>query len=163
MAARAFISCGQREGEQVVAQAIAHALTNLVGLQAYVALDAQSIQDVSSGILGELRRSDYYVFVDFCRDPLSGSDEGLFRGSLFSHQELAIAYALGFEHALFFRERNVKLEGVCAYIASNATVFEDRSTLPALVAAAAKGRGWNPGYSRNLVLGPLRLSDELIQ
>src|SRR5258708_33698663 len=155
MAARAFISCGQREGEEVVAQAIASGLLNLLGLRASVALDVQSIQDVNSGILGELRRSDYYVFVDFCREPLSGSGEGLCRGSLFSHQELAIAYALGFEHALFFRERNVKLEGVCAYIASNATVFDDRFTLPALAAAAAKERGWNPGYSRNLVLGPV--------
>jgi hypothetical protein len=162
MGARVFISCGQREGERDVAQAVAGWLTGK-GFQPYVALEAQSIQDVNTSIIGELRRSDYYIFIDFRRDPLSGADEGQFRGSLFSHQELAIAYTMGFEYALFFREKGVKLEGMCAYIASNATPFEERSSLPELIADAVELRGWSKEYSRNLIVGPLRFPEDVIQ
>jgi hypothetical protein len=163
MGARVFISCGQRDGEREVAQAVAQWFASR-GFRPYVALEAQSIQDVNSGIIGELRRADYYVFVDFRRERLVGAvaDEP-FRGSLFSHQELAIAYAMGFDHAIFFRESGVKLEGVCAYLASNATRFENRSDVPQLVADAVERRGWHVGYSRNLVVGPLRLTEELLQ
>ncbi len=162
MAARVFISCGQRDGERDVAQAVARWLLSK-GFRPFVALEAQSIQDVNTHIIGQLRRSDYYIFIDFRRDRLSGADEGQFRGSLFSHQELAIAYAMGFEHALFFREQGVKLEGMCAYVASNATPFEDRSRLPELIADTVQQRAWNTEYSRNLVVGLLRLTDEVIQ
>lgn len=163
MAARVFISCGQRDGERQIARAVAEWFT-AEGFRPYVALEVQSIQDVNSGIIGELRRSDYYVFIDFRREPLgvsSGKQE--YRGSLFSHQELAIAYALGFEHAIFFREAGVRLEGVCAFMTSNATEFEDHSVVPTLVAEAARRRGWTPDYSRNLVVGPLRWSEQPIQ
>jgi hypothetical protein len=162
MSARVFISCGQRDGERQIAAAVAEWLVSR-GYRPYVALEAQSIQDVNSGILGELRRADYYVFIDFRREFIGGGEDGQFRGSLFSHQELAIAYAMGFEHAIFFREAGVRLEGVCAYLASNATRFDDRAAVPALVAEAVNVRGWRPEYSRNLVVGPLRMSDEMIQ
>ena len=164
MGARVFISCGQRDGERQVAQEVAQWFSAR-GFRPYVALEAQSIQDVNSGIIAELRRSDYYVFIDFRRELLQDGEQNLYRGSLFSHQELAIAYAMGFEHAVFFRECDVKLEGVCAYMASNATPFESGSEVPDLVANAVTRRGWHAGYSRNLVVGPLRLTgaNEIIQ
>jgi hypothetical protein len=162
MPARVFISCGQRQGEREVAGAIAAWLRGQ-GFYPYVALDAQSVQDVDSGIIGELRRSDFYVFVDFRRECIGKSDgrDG-YRGSLFSHQELAIAYTMQFEHVLFFRQRGVRLEGICAFIASNAKLFDDPSDVPALVAAAVEQRKWRTEYSRNLVIGQLRLSDEIV-
>jgi hypothetical protein len=162
MSARVFISCGQRDGEREIAQAVAQWFATR-GYRPYVALEAQSIQNVNSGILGELRCADYYVFIDFRREAIGDGGDERFRGSLFSHQELAIAYAMGFEHAIFFREAGVKLEGVCAYLASNATRFEDRNAVPSLVAQAVELRNWQPEYSRNLVVGPLRMSDEPIQ
>lgn len=162
MGARVFISCGQRAGEREIAQAVAQWFTSR-GFRPYVALEAQSIQDVNAGIIGELRRSDYYVFIDFRRELLDGTEQPAYRGSLFSHQELAIAYTMGFEHAVFFRESGVRLEGVSAYTASNATGFEDRSRVPDLVADAVQRRGWHAGYSRNLLAGPLRMTDENIQ
>jgi hypothetical protein len=162
MSARVFISCGQRDGEREVAQAIAQWFATR-GYRPYVALEAQSIQDVNSGILGELRRADYYVFIDFRREPIADDGDDRFRGSLFSHQELAIAYAMEFEHAVFFRESGVRLEGICAYLASNATRFDDRAAVPYLVAQAVNLRNWRPEYSRNLLVGPLRMSEELIQ
>lgn len=38
------------------------------------------------------------------------------RGSLFSHQELVIAYVMGFEHVIFFFEDGVNLEGLGEYM-----------------------------------------------
>jgi hypothetical protein len=160
MPARVFISCGQRDGERQVAQAIADWFLSC-GFLPFVALEAQSVQDINSGIIRELRRSDYYVFVDFRREAIV--DAEAHRGSLFSHQELAIAYAMAIEHALFFREEGVVLEGFAAFMASNATVFNDRTQLPTLVAEAARRRGWTSDYSRNLVVGELRLTSELLQ
>ncbi len=160
MPARVFISCGQRDSERQIAQAVADWFSSR-GFRPYVPLEAQSVQDINSGIIRELRRADYYVFFDFRREALAGSGEH--RGSLFSHQELAIAYATGFEHALFFREADVALEGFAAFMASNATIFNDRALLPVLVADAVGRRGWAPDYSRNLVVGELRLTSELIQ
>ena len=162
MGARVFISCGQRAGEREIAQVVAQWFSSR-GFRPYVALEAQSIQDVNAGIIGELRRSDYYVFIDFRRELLDGTEQPAHRGSLFSHQELAIAYTMDFEHAVFFRESGVRLEGVAAYTASNSTAFEDRSRVPDLVAEAVQRRGWHAGYSRNLVAGPLRMPDEHIQ
>lgn len=162
MGARVFISCGQRKGEREVADAVARWFAER-SFRPYVALEAQSIQDVNSGIIGELRRSDYYVFIDFRREPLSDADPQEYRGSLFSHQELAVAHAMGFEHCLFFRESGVKLEGMCQYMASNATPFESHSEVPGLVAAAAEKRAWTPDYSRNLVVARLHYPDQRIQ
>lgn len=162
MSARVFISCGQRQGERDVAIAVARWFTER-GFRPYVALDAQSILDVNSGIIGELRRSDYYLLIDFRRELLSSAEPHEYRGSLFSHQELAVAYALGFEHCLFFRQSGVKIEGMCQFMASNATSFNEYSELPGLVAEAAEQRAWSPGYSRNLVVGQLHYPDQPIQ
>lgn len=163
MNARVFISCGQRPGERGVAQAVASWFAEK-GFRPYVALEVQSIQDINSGIIGELRRSDYYVFIDFRREPLEGhgTPSPEHRGSLFSHQELAIAYAMGFEHCLFFRERDVRLEGMGMYMASNATIFESRAEVQELVARAAEERRWTPDYSRNLVAARIHYPDKRI-
>ncbi len=53
MRARVFISCGHREGERDIAHAIAEWFSSQ-GFRPYVALQAQSIQDVNSGTIGEL-------------------------------------------------------------------------------------------------------------
>jgi len=162
MTARVFISCGQRHGERKIAQEIADQLRK-DGFRPYIALEAQSIQDVNSGIIGELRRSDYYVFIDFRRESLCNEDgPNDHRGSLFSHQELAIAYALNFEKAIFFREAGVRLEGIGKFMMSNATEFDDRSKLAELVAKAT-ARMWNAQYSRNLVVGQLHFPPNPIQ
>lgn len=148
--ARAFISCGQRENERGIASAVAQVL-NAAGITPYVATTAQSIQDVNSSIIAQLRRSDYYVFIDFRREPIAEATELEYcRGSLFSHQELAIAYELGFEHALFLREVGVCREGMSAFITATAITFENREHLPQLVSAEIARRGWNASYSRNL-------------
>jgi hypothetical protein len=162
MSARVFSSCGQRPDEEEVARKVAERLDGL-GFRPYVALEAQSIQDVASGVIGELRRSDCYLFIDFRRERLHTTPCGdEYRGSLFSHQELGIAFALEFEKTLFFRESGVRLEGLGAFIMANATVFTDRASLPDLVEQAARDR-WDPDYSRNLVPGKLHFPESVIE
>jgi hypothetical protein len=155
MKAKVFISCGQRNAERKIARCVAQWFSKQ-GFEPYVAIEAQSIQDVNSGIIRELRRSDYYVFIDFRRERLRNNQSKTnYRGSLFSHQELAIVCALQFEHTIFFRQSDVLLEGLAKYMASNATVFDHPDEVPDLVAKAVQLRQWNPRYSRNLVVQKL--------
>ncbi len=158
MPAKVFVSCGQRsEDERAAARAIAERL-RAKGFDVFVAISAQSIEDVNSGIIGSLRDSDYYVFIDFPRDDLGN---GL-RGSLFTNQELAIAYILGFEQVVFFQQEGVTLEGLLRYMGSNATRFASPNDVPDLVIAAIEERHWSPSYSRHLTPTHLRWSDALI-
>jgi hypothetical protein len=144
--AQVFVGCGQHHPEErSAAEAIRNQLRQL-GFEVYVAVAAQSIEDVNSGIIRQLKRSDYYVFVDFAREDVGGAA----RGSLFTNQELAIAYLLGFERVLFFQQAGLKLEGLLRYMGSNATRFAIPSELPALVAEAFTTREWLPTYSRHL-------------
>ena len=101
------------------------------------------------GIIAELQRSDYYLFVDFRREILGSDHEA--RGSLFSHQELAIAYVSGFEHVLFFQERGMKLEGLMRYLGANSTPFDTVDQLVQSVTAAVRERAWRTDYSRHLI------------
>lgn len=82
----------------------------------YVAIHAQSLEDVD-GIIEELKRSDFYVFIvfiDFRRERLPRSrlfglcDSRRWRGSLFTHQELAIAKLLRFSKVIFLQQEGAK-------------------------------------------------------
>lgn len=153
--ARIFVSCGQHSAaERKAANAIRSRLRRL-GFDVYVAVSVQSIEDVNSGILRQLKLSDYYVFIDFAREKI----EDKARGSLFTHQELAIAYLLGFERVLFFQQAGLRLEGLLRYMGSNATIFEQPTDLPTLIVNAFRDREWRPDYSRHLSLVRLRWCD----
>jgi hypothetical protein len=156
MGSRVFISCGQRDDrEQRTAARLKGELTKL-GFERediYVAIQAQSIEDVNSGIIAELQRADYYVFVDFARERVERGWRGKRRGSLFTHQELTIAKVSGFERELFFQEKGVKLEGLMRYMAANAASFDSEDELVNGLRAAFQERGWRTDYSRHLVPG----------
>ena len=162
MPGRVFISCGQAtEEERQVASAI-RSYFEAAGFCPYVAIQAQSIQDINSAIISELKAADYYVFVDFPREPFLGADGGQHRGSLFTHQELAIAYTLGFEKAIFLQSKDVTLEGLLRYTASNAAKFSQaRDVLPALKQLVEE-RQWDPSYSRHMVVHGIHWSDAIL-
>jgi hypothetical protein len=54
---------------------------------AYIAVEEQTLRGLTENIFARLANSEYFLFDDFKRDRLEGSNEH--RGSLFSHQELA--------------------------------------------------------------------------
>jgi hypothetical protein len=166
MPAKIFVSCGQKHERERAAAAAVKAMLEGLGFDVYVAIQAQSIEDVNSGIIRHLERSDYYLFVDFRREDLVDAAASLWhrraaRGSLFTHQELAVAYVFGFQDVLFFQEPGVQVEGLLAYLGANPIPFESNDELVASVCRSV-GERWSVNYSRSLVAPRLRWSDGVI-
>ena len=118
---------------------------------------------MNSSIISELKGADYYIFIDFPRETLGDSKDEIRRGSFFTHQEMAIAYILGFERALFLRHKDVKLEGFLQYTASNAMMFSTFQEIVGIVERAIAERNWTPDYTRHLIAANLRWSEGIIQ
>lgn len=166
MPGRVFISCGQATPAECAAAAKIKAWFSGRGFRPYVAKIAQSILDVNSGIIDELKRSDFYVFVDFRRErlvPARGSiDQSkryVHRGSLFTNQELAIVYLLRFDKVIFLQQEGVELNGLLRYMGANPATFARIQDAPSKVAALAAE--WVPSYTRHFSLGEVRWSDSL--
>jgi hypothetical protein len=162
MPGRVFISCGQHFKKERTAASQLQDWFKEQGYQPYVAIKAQSIQDVNSGIIGELKNSDYYVFIDFRREQLRTRGSKQWRGSLFTNQELAIAYLLGFEKVLFLKHKDLPLEGLLRYMASNAIKFSSTSEIANLVQKAVLEKGWHPSYTRHLAATDISWSHDII-
>ena len=173
--ARVFISCGQRKKANLkkiskenvnmmtpefqIAQQISKELKKL-GFKPYIALEQQELEGVKEAIFKELRNSEYFLFIDFKREQLCAEGtlefvwNGVYRGSLFSHQELAIATFQGLE-VLAFQEEGVKKDdGVLKFIQANCKTFSDRKKLPSLVAAEVQKK-WKPNWRNELALNRL--------
>jgi hypothetical protein len=124
-----------------------------------LAIEAQTLLEINSGIIDELKSSDYYLLVNFCRDPLPSGH----RGSLFSNQELAIAYSLGFRRLLVVNQEGVADEGMLRHIGVNTERFNGYLDCASVVGRAIERAGWKPGYSRLLKAEGLRFSNDLIR
>ncbi len=153
MAGKVFISCGQRPPEETaIAYRIRDLLKDRFDLESFLAFKIQSFDDVMQ-ITKELSLCDYYLFIDFRREKLEGIDK--YRGSLFTHQELAIARHLGFSEIIALQQESILLEGFAKYILSNPEHFETNEELLDKIERLVRERGWSSSYSRNLVTGRL--------
>jgi hypothetical protein len=151
--AKVFISCGQsRESEEL---AIAHGIRerlHALGYEPYIAAEEQTLQGVKENIFRHLESSEYFVFIDFKRERLVTNSEPAWRGSLFSHQELALASYLDIP-LVAFQEKGVRQEdGLMRFLQGNSTPFSDRNLLPSVVADVIQQRGWDPHWKHRLVL-----------
>lgn len=93
------------------------------------------------------------MFVDFKREQL-GLCPTVHRGSLFCHQELAIASYLDVP-VIAFQESGVKTDdGILQFIQTNATPFSDRHLLANVIADEVNKRKeiWDPHWRNELVL-----------
>lgn len=163
--ARVFVSCGQRPGrrdsvvvdELSVARLVGREL-KAIGFVPYIATERQSLTGIVENVLFELRRSEYLVFLDFVRDVVKQPTGGAvgFRGSLFSHQELAIAAYLGLDILGFQDERLSPRDGFVRYVQGNVYPFraKDLASLPKLVARQVRKRlqsgAWAVNWRRQL-------------
>jgi hypothetical protein len=129
------------------------------GFEVYVAINAQTILEINAGIIAELKNSGCYLFVNFRRDQI----EGKHRGSLFANQELAIAYAFGFERILIVNQTDVLPEGMLRYIGVNTEPFQDFTDCCAVVERAIERSAWTTDYVRRLRAGELRFAADLIR
>ncbi len=130
--ARVFLSCGQITGrdEPAIAREIARRLENECGFQCYIAVDDHSSIGLRENIFRQLELADYFIFIDFIRDEFK---DGQHRGSLFSHQELAIASYLEIPILPFQESGVMKLDGMLGVIHGNALPFYNRADLPDVV------------------------------
>jgi hypothetical protein len=158
MKSRVFLSCGQNPSEREIAGKIGELLEGR-GFDVYIAVDVQTILEINTGIIRELKDSDCYLFVNFRRERISDR----YRGSLFSNQELAIAYALGFERILVVNQDDILREGILKYIGVNTETFATFDDCCATIERALDRSNWTPDYSRRLAAGPLRVSDQTIR
>ena len=151
MGARVFISCGQSKDTDEVE--IAHRISDRLtaeGFEPWIAVEEQTLLGLTENIFMRLRASEYLVFIDFKRERLMGTE--LHRGSLFSHQELAIASFLNID-VIALRERGVKEEdGMSRALQLNSKPFTDRNLLPNVVADFVRERRWDPNWRNEIVL-----------
>ncbi len=152
--ATVFIGCGQSKhsDEVTIANAIKSKLEQL-GFSPYVAVNEQSLRGLKENIFEQLRSSEYFIFVDFKRERLvCEHPEEVYRGSLFSHQELALASYLDIP-VLAFQESGVKKDdGIIRFLQTNAEQFTDRHFLPDVIAERVRALRWNSGSRNELVL-----------
>lgn len=152
MPSKVFISCGQASNEEKdAANDVASWLLNQ-GFNPYLAIEVQSILDINEGIISELKSSDYYLFINFSREKVQGEKGEFFRGSFFTNQELAIAYALNFERLICINQNGTRREGLFSLIGSNTPEFDSYDKVLSTVQSAVQKAKWDPNYSRNLVI-----------
>jgi len=163
MCAKVFISCGQREDENDtyevdVAGAVDELLREKLHYDTYLACSIQDLTGLDAAIRRGLETSDYFLFIDFCREDLEG--KSLCRGSLFSHQELALAYYLGFGDNLIYLQDQFKSmidrEGLLRVLQVKRIPFGktgergSKEKVVEIIEREVKAR-WDTRYSRLLV------------
>jgi hypothetical protein len=151
--AKVFVSCGQIQGSEEVeiASRIADRLVQL-GYDPYIATQEQTLRGVKENIFGQLESSEYFIFIDLKRERLVTNDSQFHRGSLFCHQELALASYLDIP-LLAFQERGVmQQDGLMRFLQANSTPFSDRNLLPNVIADAVQQHEWDPRWKNQLCL-----------
>jgi hypothetical protein len=151
--AKVFVSCGQNGAEWPFVEELERRLRERE-YDVSIALRRNSVKPLLEAILRELRSSEYFLFIDFRREPtMETSQDGtvrLFhRGSLFSHQELAIASFLGID-AVGFQQVGVRREGMLDAMQLNCFSFEDARDLPDQVMKTIEAIGWQSDWKAQL-------------
>lgn len=158
--AKVFISCGQKKGteETRIAKAIAEVLVG-EGFEAYIAVDEQTLSGLKENIFSHLTSAEYFLFIDFRREQLDSSGEH--RGSLFSHQELAIASYLELPIIAFQQEGVKTLDGMLPAFQVNPIPFDNVNLLPTMVRDQVIKAGWRANWKNTLRItrDPLESSD----
>lgn len=148
MAGNIFISCGQAtNAERAVGNSLFEWLKDN-GFQPYLAIDVPTLFDLNSQILKELASSDFFLFINFKRE--MGEKGFNLPLSLFSHQELAIAYALGFDRVIILNQRGAQKEGILKFIVSNTPEFDDAAEVIGIAKKVVEAAKWNKEFSRGI-------------
>jgi hypothetical protein len=151
---RVFISCGQKPDELEVANRVSEMLEGL-GFKPHIAAQVHSTKALRENIFEQLRDTEYFLFVDFRREMMIRVRPWPWlvrRGSLFSHQELAIASFLDL-NILAFQEGGVSpLDGMLGQLQVNAIPFTNRSALPDLIRKAVTEEAWQNNWRNQLAL-----------
>ena len=144
--ARVFISCGQQNSREKKIGFEVERFFKDKGFETYFAERVHSPEALTEHIFKFLRRSEYFVFIDFRRNKISREE---YRGSLFVNQEIAISTFLDIP-ALGFSEKYVKREGILNFQIYNAFPFEDGTEI--ISKLREHTLDWNPDSVNELHL-----------
>jgi hypothetical protein len=151
--ARVFMSCGQDHAELKTAEAVRERLRRL-GFLPWLALNEQALRGIHDNTFEQLRRSEYFLFVDFKRGR-AGGRRGNYHRSMFSHQELAVAAFLRLPIVAFREEGIDERDGILPFLQVNARIFSDRQHLPDLVEEEVRNRqDWVHTHRNELIILP---------
>jgi hypothetical protein len=144
--AKLFLSCGQNPKYEELdwGKKVASVLgPKKIGFDVFFAPTTQDSKSLTQVIFRELEESDYYVLIDFRREKLVPPfhEKSVYhRGSLFAHQEFALACYLGLDLAPFREEGVEPLTGVVGAVMGNAIAFNNRDNLVECVGAHIQGK-----------------------
>ena len=145
MAGKVFLSCGQNDRELAIAEKIASLLKGEpFGLNVFIARETNNLFSLNKEVLQNLANSDYFLFVNFCRSAAR------FPGSIYAHQELAMALAVGHEHVLLYSEKDAPNEGVILFMVQNRPQFLTTEELLEQIRKDVEREQWSSDYSRFL-------------
>jgi hypothetical protein len=140
-----FLSCGQNSREVKIARKISALLEGPpFRLNVFIARATNNILSLNKDVLTKLAYADYFIFVNFCRKT------SRFPGSLYSHQELAMALALGHEQLLIYSETGAPDMGIVKFVVQNQAKFSTVNQLLEKIRADVDKGKWNAAYSRFL-------------
>ena len=153
MSAKVFLSCGQSKAiheEIETANAIKQRLLDEFGLDVFLSVN-ENFFDGNPSFFDALKNSDYFLFVNFKR-PVENPEKDCYF-SLYTHQELAMARAFGFDETnmLIFHQRGMAKDGILKYMFANIE-FDDYSDAVDVIANAVRANHWSSDYSRKLVV-----------
>lgn len=152
MNARVFLSCSQNKDNTTeidVVHKIKSRLETEFKLDVLVAID-ENHWNGNLKLIAALKECDYFLFINFEQEVNDSRTQSFF--SIYSHQELAIAMALGFDstNMLIFHQKEMAECGMLKYTFTNVK-FTDYSDVVDIVISNVRNAKWRPTESRKLV------------
>ena len=145
MPGRVFLSCGQNDRELEIADKVRRLLEGPpFRLTVFIARATNNMYSLNQDVLTRLADADYFLFVNFHRK-VDG-----FPGSIYSHQELAMALALGHQRLLVFSERDAPNLGIIQFMVQNRPKFSTDEELLEIVKTDVEREQWRSDYCRFL-------------
>ena len=163
MKARVFLSCGQNKDNPLEMNAVNTIATRLreeFGFDVHVAVN-KNFFNGNPKIFDNLKQSDYFLFINFERKVrLFHRQEDCFF-SLYTHQELAMAIAYGFDESnmLIFHKKRMRKVGILAGMVINGE-FNGYSDVADVVINSVRDNNWESNYSRKLVFQSVSLNPQ---
>jgi hypothetical protein len=152
MPAKVFISCGQKDDKETKVAQDVRAWFKSEGYDVFAASDVGSMLDLNGRVIAELRSSDYFLFINFAREEVSGETGKFRRGSLYTNQELAAAISLDFTDSMriLINQKSAEPEGIFHSMVRNAAEFDTFDEVLRIVQGRVKLDRWSVAFSRHL-------------
>jgi hypothetical protein len=124
-------------------------LENDLGFEAYIAIEEHTLNGLKENIFRQLSDSEYFLFIDFKRERIKLLGR-FHRGSLYTHQELAVASFLNINFMGFQQNRTKKDDGMLKVLQGNCKSFDDTNKLPEMIKEEIARNHWKNDWKNQL-------------